>query len=80
MSCSQKDRAALSLQSKLKACRIRAPNKHNHKLNTGNLEVHTLTVYQYIVQANFFYLFFPYNFAYLSAEHIFDLVSHQDHR
>jgi hypothetical protein len=71
MSCSQKDRAALSLQPKLKACCIASPNKHNHKLNTSNLEVYTLTVYQYIVQANFFTLFFPCNFASLSAEHIY---------
>ena len=71
MSCSQKDRAVLSLQSKLKACRVASPNKHNHKLNTCNLEVHTLTLYQYIAQPNFFYLSYSRNFAYLSAEHIY---------
>jgi hypothetical protein len=49
MSCSQKDRAVLPLQPKLKACRVASPNIHNHKLNTSNLEVHTLTMYQYIV-------------------------------
>ena len=40
--------AVLSLQPKLKACRVRLPNKHSHKLNTSNLQVHTLIVYQYI--------------------------------
>ena len=81
MSCSQKGRVVLSLQHKLKACRVSSPNIHNHKLNTSNLEVHTLTVYHYIVhKGTSFTLFFPCNFAYLSAEHIFDLASKQDHR
>jgi len=81
MSYSQKDRAVLSLQPKLKACRVRSPNKHNHKLNTSNLEVHTLTIYQYIAHKRiFFTLFSPCNFAYLSAEHFSDLASNQDHR
>ena len=31
-----------------KACRIPSRDKHSHKLNTGNLAVHTLTIYRYI--------------------------------
>ena len=30
------------------ACHIPSRDKHSHKLNTSNLEVHTLTIYQYI--------------------------------
>jgi len=73
--------ALLSLQPKLKACRVRSANKHNHKLNTGNLEVHTLTLYQHTAHKRIsFTLFFPRNFAYLSSKHKFDLASNQDHR
>ena len=45
---SQKSKAAL------KARRVRSPNKHSHKLNTSNLEAHSLTKYHYTVQGNFF--------------------------
>ena len=50
---SQKSKATLSFQPKLKAFRVHSPHKHNQKLNTGNLEAHSLTKYRYIVQRNF---------------------------
>jgi len=38
-----------------KACRIPSRDKNNHKLNTSNLAVHTLTIYRYIAhKRNFF--------------------------